>query len=547
MDMIVDHDVAMTTDDGVMLVASVYRQADAPPRPVLLMRTPYGKEISPQIHVIDPAAAVKAGFVVVIQDVRGRFKSQGVWRPYETDASDGFQAVQWAASLPYANGSVGTYGASYQGAVQLGASAMRPPALKSMAPTLCWSDPEQGQSFRGGALEIGKLLRWTLMNAPNRLARRIADPQEAKAMVDQVVHDLANLDTDGYRPLPLGEQPLLTKYLPGCEVFDYMRAADAGDLQNPPLVPAGQRHDVPALWVCGWFDAFLGNMMREFRTDRERGLASEMVIGPWSHANQTRKVGDLDFGPQAGAIGEAQVSIQDTLLRWFTDTLIGGERTGAPVQVFAMGPHQWRAQSAFPAAEAGPVTLHLTGDGALAMEPGADHVLEYIYDPDDPAPLIGGPTVMGGPFIPGPRDQSSLSERPDVLLFQTPDLEKAHTLEGWVSAELWVESSAPNTDFVVRLVDIDPEGRQIGLVDGIARQDFAPSAGPQSVKVDLWATHYTFAAGHRIGVQVTSSSFPRWNRNLNSGEPLISGTQIVKAHQKLHVGAGKPSVIRVGA
>jgi putative CocE/NonD family hydrolase len=258
-------------------------------------------------------------------------------------------------------------------------------------------------------------------------------------------------------------------------------------------------------------------------------------------------VGDLDFGPAAEGVGEEPVPVQDTLLRWFTDTLIGGERGGAPVQVFAMGPNQWRRQQAFPAAEAKGAIFYLTADGALAAEPGPSGLRGFTYDPDDPVPTIGGATVMGDPFIAGPRDQSGLSKRADVLLFQTPPLDEPVALEGWVSADLWVESSAVCTDFVARLIDIHPDGRQIGVMDGIVRRDFAAGSGPHQVSIDLWATHYTLAAGHRLGLQVTSSSFPRWSRNPNTGEPLMTAQKVEKARQTVHVGGSAPSALRIGA
>jgi putative CocE/NonD family hydrolase len=545
-DLIIERDAPMRAHDGVRLISTVYRCAGAPPRPVLLMRTPYGKDLSPAIHVLDPADAARAGFVVIIQDVRGRYASEGTWRPYESDASDGYAAVEWAASLPYANGVVGMYGSSYQGSVQLAAAAMRPPALRSIAPMLCWSDPANGQTFRGGALELGKLLRWTMMCMPDRLARRIADVTEAERLVTDAQADFAAFDAEMYRPLPLGRHPLIRKYDPGSELLDYIKSADQGRLNLPVLAPPNHRREVPALWIGGWFDAFLGDMIREFQADRDLGLPSELIVGPWAHGNRSRKVGELDFGEQAEAIGAEQQSLQDVLLEWFRDTLCGQRVAGRPVRVFAMGPDRWRDGKTFGSAGKPALALHLTADGGLAEEPSQDAVCGFTYDPDDPAPTVGGPTLMGSPFPAGPSDQSALSQRTDVLLFQGSVLQQAITIADWILADLWVDSSAPCTDFVVRLLDIDPDGRQLGIADGITRERFEPSAGPRQITVDLWATDYKFAAGHRLGVQVTSSSFPRWDRNLNSGEPLMTAETAHIARQSLYVGVGKPSALYVG-
>jgi putative CocE/NonD family hydrolase len=545
-EMIIARDVAMTTADGVRLVATVYRAKDAPPAPVILMRTPYGKDSAPQIFLIDPHALVRAGFVLVVQDVRGRFASEGVWRPYEADAADGAAAVQWAAALPYCDGQVGMYGASYQGAVALSAAAMRPPALKAIAPLLCFNNPEDGQSFRGGALEFGKLLRWTLMNMPDRLRRRLADPAEAQAMIAQAVADFGALDLKDYRALPLGQHPLLSRYDPDNEVFDYIAAADAGDLRSPAPSPAGARHDIPALWIGGWYDAFMGNMIREFAKDRQAGLDSRLIVGPWTHTHRNRVIADVDFGPAAERIGEAQDSLQDVLIAWFTHTLKGGPFDAPVVQVFTMGANRWRSLERFPSKDDQPLSLFLTQDGGLEAAPGADGVMGFVYDPDDPAPSIGGASLMSAPFSSGPRDQTQVSAREDVLLFRTPALDAPVAAAGWVSAQLWVETTAPSTDFVARVVDIDMDGRQIGVADGILRRNFDPAAGVQALTIDLWATDYVFAAGNRIGLQVTSSAFPRWSRNLNTGEPMATGVAMQRARQTVRLGAAHPSRLCIG-
>ena len=543
-EIIVDRDAVMTTSDGVRLAATIYRAANAAPSPALLMRTPYGKDGGAAIHVIDPSAAVRAGFCAIIQDVRGRFASEGVWRPYETEAVDGAEAVQWAASLPFCNGSVGMYGSSYQGAVLLAAAAMRPPALQSIAPMMCWRDPQQGQSFRGGALELGKLLRWTMMNMPDRLQRRIADPEQARQAVEACQADLAALDAHAYSALPLDQQPVLKRYDAESEIFDYMHAADRGDFDHPPMVPPGRWHDVPALWVAGWFDSFLGDMLRAYQADLDLGLASELIITPWTHAVHTGAAGLVDFGPDSRRIGVRQTPLGEVLLQWFDDTLRGARTPQAP-RVFAMGPNVWTEPPVFPPPNA-VEDIYLTAEGSLAQQPGNQSMASFDYDPDDPAPSIGGPTLMGSFFPAGPADQSVLSARKDVLLFQGPCLERDLALTGWLSAELWVESSAPCTDFVARVVDIGPDGRQLGVTDGIVRLQLDPAGGPQRAVIDLWATDYTLARGHRLGLQVTSSSFPRWNRNLNSGEPLSTGVTPQVARQAIHLGGARASRLRIG-
>jgi len=543
----IDRSVAMRTADGTRLMATVFRPGGEGTHPVLLMRTPYGKDVSPAIHVVDPERAAADGFMVVIQDVRGRHASEGVWDPYLDEAADGAEAVEWAARLPGADGRVGMYGASYQGAALLAAASRRPPALKGIAPMLCWRDPANGQTFRGGALEIGKLVRWTLMNMGDRLARRIPDKALAERRIAECAADLAALDADSYRPLPLSRQPLIARYDPESEIFRYIARADAGALDSPRLTGEHDRHDVPALWIGGWFDSFLGDMIAQWRIDRDDGLDSRLVIGPWTHASQARTIGDVDHGPAATGFGPDGLSSHDLLTRWFRHVFDGTPSPLTEVTTsFAMGANAWTTGPAFPPAEAAPLDLFLAGHGGLTPLPDADErTIAYTYDPADPAPTIGGPTLMGGAFPAGPRDQQANGRRGDVLSFATEPLADPVRAAGWVSADLWVETDAPVTDIVVRLLDIAPGGRAIGVTDGILRRHYRP-ATPTAITVDLWATDYRFAAGHRIGLHITSSSFPRWQRALNTDEPLGEAMSSRPSHQRLFFGGDFPSRLCIG-
>ncbi|MET0138195.1 MAG: CocE/NonD family hydrolase, partial [Sphingobium sp.] len=205
----------------------------------------------------------------------------------------------------------------------------------------------------------------------------------------------------------------------------------------------------------------------------------------------------------------------------------------------------WVDSETFPSQEVEPVNLYLTDDGLSLTPPSDVGVAGYRYDPEDPAPTIGGATLRGGAFPAGPRDQSPLAERGDVLSFATSPLSSAVRVAGWVQATLWVESDAPLTDFVVRLIDIHEDGTMLGVTDGILRSHFEQGK-PSRIEIDLWATDYAFAAGHRIGIQVTSSSFPRWQRAMNVDEPLGQVTQGRVANQQVYFGGDFPSSLRIG-
>lgn len=551
-DVVLEHDVVMTTSDGIALRSNVYRPAMQGSWPALLMRTAYGKDgQQPAIHVVDPERAARAGFVVVVQDCRGRFSSEGVWRPYEADAEDGAEAVQWAATLPSVNGRVGMYGASYQGSAQLAAESLRPAALRAIAPTCCWFDQRNGQTFRGGALELGKLARWTLINMPDRIRRRVEAGETVEPLSLRV--DPSELGPESFRNLPLATFEPVHRHDPENELFDYVQSGPDARQPLPRLRATSGGVRVPALWISGWFDAFLVDALNGFGQCVEAGVPTQLVVGPWTHANRTRSAGEVDFGPAAGTVGPDHASIEDLILGWFCYWLKPpvppSVAPSAPVRVFLMGANRWETPDRWPPGPNPKRRWYLAADGSLEHEPPAEvDVARFVYDPENPVPTLGGATIMGGDFPAGPVDQSTLSQRPDVLVFQTAPLDHEVVAEGPVSVELFASTSAPDTDFVARLIDVDPLGRQLGLTDGIVRARYARSKPrrPGEVtryRIDLWATAYRFAVGHRIGLHVTSSSFPRWDRNLNTNESPGTGVAMSVARQEIWTGSSTPSCL----
>ncbi|MBA3426752.1 MAG: CocE/NonD family hydrolase [Rubrobacter sp.] len=291
-----------------------------------------------------------------------------------------------------------------------------------------------------------------------------------------------------------------------------------------------------------------------------------LLVGPWTHGSfDGTTFGDLDFGmTSAGGFVNADGDLTSRHLRWFDATLKGDEEALAgrpPVEVFVMGENRWRGYDEWPVPGSREEHWYLHDDGALSREaPGAESSDEYDYDPRDPAPTVGGPILLAPVHRPGARDQREVEERPDVLVYTSEVLREDYTVLGAVHTTLFAASSAPDTDFVVRLVDVHPDGRAIGLADGIIRasaRESYPAPGvitptpPSPIEpgevyeyaVDLWAAGITFLAGHRLRVEVTSSSFPRWDRNPNTGESSMDSARAEVARQTIFHDAGRPSSV----
>ena len=462
---IVEYDAEAAMRDGVVLRADVYRPAGDGPWPVLLVRTPYGKQDPVILGLLDPLKATRRGFLVVIQDVRGRFASGGDWQPFTGERADGHDTIAWAARLPGANGRVGTYGPSYLGQVQLAAQATRPPALAASVIAFTWADPADGLTARGGAAEWGLVTGWSLRQRFDLLRRAGAGPDRTNELI---------------------------------AVLDGFPGSAPADLRLP-AVPVNAP-TVPTMVVAGWYDPFLQGCLDTYAALGRAGLPRALIVGPWSHNNQTGHVGEVDFGLAADA---AVLGLFDRQLDW-----LGGDRTAAPALAFVMGVNEWRRFGEWPP-ESTAESWYLHADGRLAPVPpdGADGADPLGYDPADPVPTHGGPTLISPAFPSGPLDQRVVEDRPDVLTYTSAPLETAVTVAGRVYAHLFrATAAAGDSDSVVRLCDVGPDGVSRNVTDGIRR-----SADPELV-VDLWSTAYVFRPGHRIRVQVTWSSFPRWDR-----------------------------------
>lgn len=547
----VELDAPARMRDGVTLRANVYRPQGDGPWPTLLARTPYGKDDMEAISWIDPVRASRRGFIVVVQDTRGRFSSEGDWVPFRHERQDGYDSVEWAARLPGSNGRVGMYGESYLGGTQWMAAIEQPPSLAAIAPSLTWSDPLDGVFARGGALELGLAVPWTLQTGAGHLQRTSGSRQQLVERLDSLLDDYDRLAEQGYWELPVSDMPLLRRH----------RVPDPGTfraLREPAIVDwcrvAGrhQRVTVPTLHVGGWHDLFVQGILDNYVAMAALGRPARLVIGPWTHEESADPIGELCYGVRATRLGipaHPEGDLVDLQLAWFRGHLTPRAvaaplQEQAPVRIFVMGRNQWRDESGWPLARARMQKWFLRADGGLRPQrpQSSEPASEFAYDPGDPAPTLGGQSMMAPAFASGPYDQATVEVRPDVLVFTSEPLQADLEVTGRIRAVLHAQSSAPSTDWVARLCDVHPDGRSFNLCDGILRVERDADA-PASLEIDLWSTSNVFLAGHRLRVHVTSSSFPRWDRNLNTGEQGQMRLRV--AHQRLHHDAQRPSWIEL--
>ncbi|MEU6349086.1 CocE/NonD family hydrolase [Streptomyces sp. NPDC047072] len=551
----IELDLPARMRDGTVLRADVYRPGGPGPWPVLLCRLPYGKQTPMMTAVLDPSAAVRRGFMVVVQDTRGRFASEGEWDPLTYEERDGHDTVRWAAALPGSNGAVGMIGGSYFGNTQWMAALSKPPELKAIAPMITWSDPDDGLWTRGGAIELGLSVPWTLLQGADTLIRRhSADLDGLVNGITALIQDFDGLADGGYGELPAGRFPAFARHdLPE---LGYERSRREPAWAASTRV-AGRHHevDLPTFQVGGWYDIFSQGTLDNFTAMRRAGRPATLVMGPWSHTNWRHVVGDVNFGFAANSeFMGLRGRLHDLQFDWFRRTLGDGEPpepdTGQ-VLLFVMGVNQWREETEWPLSRAVDTDLHLRADGRLTPEPPstAEPAEEFTYDPTDPVPTMGGALLLGGgllmtdEFPPGPLDQSAVEAREDVLVFTTEALTEDVEVTGRVSVVLFAATDGPSTDWVARLCDVDENGVSRNVTDGVVRVRTAAPGEPAEHAVDLWSTSIVFRAGHRIRVQVTSSNFPRWDRNLNTGEPEHTATTPRTARQRIFHDPAHPSRI----
>jgi putative CocE/NonD family hydrolase len=572
---VVEKNVEARMRDGVVLRADVYRPAAPGRHPVLMQRTPYSK--NPGASAVEGFRALASrGYVVVVQDTRGRYMSDGVARPHD-EAEDGFDTIAWARSLPFADGRVGMWGGSYLATTQLQAATLQPDGLVALFPSSSYAS-RYDMVFQGGAFYLGDGLSWNLGQALD-VRRRVFTPG-----VDR--DEPIGLDADGRRalnerwlwhvPLETMDAMELQRFAPG---YRQMLAHPTYDefWQTFDIAARHDRFQAPALHITGWYDTLLTGTIANFTGLRARAATDtarrhqRLIVGPWTHARPTRdstRIGDMDFGPNAGF---AAAELRDAWFDyWMSRAGPGGpaERgpgdpaarpydpaATAPVRIFVMGENAWRDEQEWPLARARETTFYLhsggrantrLGDGALDTNAPADEPSDrFACDPWNPVP-----TGAAGGYSRRPSDQREVEDRPDVLVYTSAPLSDDLEVTGPLRVTLWIASSAPDTDFTATLVDVHPDGTARAINDGILRARYRHSrttpelltpGAPTEITIDLGATSNLFRAGHRIRLHVSSSNFPRFDRNPNTGGVFGKDAELRRADQTIFHDAARPS------
>lgn len=565
-----EFNVPVAMRDGVTLYADVYRPDVSEPLPVLLQRTPYDKTQN-RTGSLDVMRAASHGYAVVVQDTRGRYASEGEFYPFLDEPDDGYDTVEWCAAQPWSSGKVGMFGRSYVGATQWLCAITNPPNLTCIVPGITASDYYEGWTYQGGALAWGFALSWTMrqltMANLGAIGSRHDLPEGTRDGLLAAFNELERT----FRHQPIVDLPHLKPPLAGY-FYDWIRHSSSDDYWKRWRIEDHYPHiTTPALHIGGWHDIFLLGTLRNFvgmRAQAEDATArggQRLIVGPWHHGPFGEISGEFFFG--LGAAGPA-IDTDGIHLRWY-DYWLKGEQNGAdadaPVRIFVMGENHWREEQEWPLARAEYTDYYLhsggkantaCGDGVLSAElSGGESTDVFLYDPRDPVPTRGGPLCCGPSFVPGGAyDQSAVEARSDVLCYTTPPLASDVEVTGPLTVTLYAATSAADTDFTAKLVDVEPCGAARSLTDGIIRAryrqgtDQARLITPGAVEeyvIDLVATSNVFKAGHRIRLEISSSNFPRFDRNFNSAGDPWSGTESIPAVQTIYHDEQRPSRIRL--
>lgn len=587
----VDKGVMIPMRDGARLAADVYRPArngaTASGRfPTLLIRTPYSRTSGSDAGDY----FVPRGYIVVVESVRGRYGSEGRWRLFRDDPADGYDTCGWIASQAWSDGKVGMFGGSYDGGTQHAAALANPPALKALVPFVAATNLGQFGLRHQGAFEM-RFFTWLFS-----VGNPVADPSYPAFYPGDAATRKALAEKAGqYRrymlrtPFRAGTTPLRLAPDYDTTLADIMSHGDYDaywkDIGVDVIHHIREHKDIPMHHVSGWYDSWSINTVEDYvALSRAKSSRQELTMGPWIHSNLGATfAGEAEFGPEAAANTDEMVL--RWMDRWLKNIDDGADKDG-PVQIFVMGGgdgHRtkegrifvgghWRTENQWPLERAVATPYYLHADHTLRLDkPETGAPLQFRFDPKHPVPSVGGNvssqigTMQAGPFdqhcrpdVLGCLDDGPLSKRKDVLVFETRPLRRAVEVTGTVIARLWASSSRVDTDFTAKLVDVYPpnedfpNGAALNICDGIVRARYRNSlARPSLMKpgtvyeftIELCPTSLVFAKGHVIRVDISSSNFPRFDVNPNTGEPLNGNTRTVGAVNSIYDDAAHPSEI----
>jgi len=529
--------VRISMRDGVQLAANIFLPSDSTRWPAILVRTPYnkGEDLTPNFR-----AFVDHGYAMVVEDVRGRYESEGIFDPLGQEPKDGDDTLNWIARQSWSDGKIGMIGGSYLGIAQWKVALLNNPHLKAISPVVSGSDDYLDRFYStGGAFQVGHRLLWMVenMRAPGFTA------PEFDRYVRVLPLRRADLAATGQR----------------CDMFQKALDHPADDAFWRTMSTRLHLDQVriPVFSVGGWYDGFVESDLAAFSALRRGSSVDRIVIGPWPH-NMSAKLANVDFGGNSGA------PVRRMQIEWFDQWLKSKDSplmARPPVHVFVMGVNRWRDEHEWPLARARKTPLYfaskgqantLSGDGGLAAytlrNSAPDH---FEFDPRNPVPTAGGALCCNPKIFPwGPMDQRAVERRPDVLVYTSPPLKRDLEVTGPVQVVLYAATSAPDTDFTAKLVDVFPNGEARNLTDGVLRLRYRGSlekaelARPGEIyklTIDAGVTSNVFLKGHSVRLEISSSNFPRFDRNPNTGRAIADETVLRKASQTIYHDREHPS------
>lgn len=563
----VERDVMVELRDGIRLATDVYLPPGDGPFPTLLTRVRGSRSAAFIVGVLlaNPLESARRGYAVAVQEVRGRAGSEAAWHPFVHEVSDGEDCLDWVLAQPWCDGRLGVYGTAYSASTALYVAALGRGEVKACSVLGTGADIHDGWVYTNGAFELGWNVYWAYMTLAESIGRLDVDAETRAELQREYARAIREAPAVAAR-LPISDHPLLERcgdtqyreWLEHPDYDDYWRASD--------VLASAERLRAPVLSIVGWYDNFLKSHF-----DLYRALAPSaphrLVCGPWEHTNyvspfSTSRTGAIEFGPGAACgVGLSTPLVLD----WFDRWLKGEERGSAGgVRYWQLGENEWREAASWPPPHveqrwhlsSGGRANTLAGDGALARaETGEEPPDSFRYDPLDPVSTVGGKTLMPTIARAGIEDQTAVELREDVLCYTSSALSEPVALHGPVRVELWAASSAPDTDFTAKLVDVAPDGFAANLADGIVRARYRESTKrrseplrpgePTLFTIDLWDLAHTFLPGHRIRLEVSSSNFPRFDRNTNTGNELGADSEgdVQTALQQVFHDLARPSAL----
>ncbi|WP_068673592.1 CocE/NonD family hydrolase [Oceanobacillus sp. Castelsardo] len=542
-----EKNVPCTLSDGTILRSDVYRPDDGERYPVLMLRLPYDKE-TPRYYdeYLEVPRMVQAGYVVILQDVRGRFASEGEFYPFIYEGRDGYEAVEWAAKLPYSNGKVGLFGMSYHGYTQLAAAVENPPSLKAIAPVMTGADlmgnflGKEGMPQATANLEtwvLGSMLEDELKRKGN------FDEEKFNYYLENMAEWLSYAPSNEWRPIKDLD--------PDSYYFDFIKGKLSPELtESTNLTKKLKNIDIPALFIGGWFDALLTSTLETYQTYKGPRM---LWVGPWTHEEMTGRCGDKFFNNGAENIGVDNIKDPTEIhIMWFDHWLKDKPMPmKKPVYLYLMGKACWEAFDEWPMKQGvKPREVFLQsnglsqtrhGDGKLSLQPLPTETRSSLkLDPNNPVPTRGGGVLIAG-HESGTFDVSDIQDRDDVLVYTSTELDKDLSLLGSIKANIWVSAPTNLFDISLRLSDVDESGRAYNIVDTFHRESVENVNQPFYLEIEIGSTSYTLKKGHRLRLDIAASNAPLYDINLNNGTTTKTHKEGKAAVEYIYQGGEKAS------